>query len=49
MSDFSPLEKQIGNTPIAKLNFDIIGKRKKYYNHPQEDALIMKLDLVGLR
>jgi [ribosomal protein S18]-alanine N-acetyltransferase len=31
----------------AKLNFEIIGKRKKYYNHPTEDALIMKLDMWG--
>lgn len=29
-----------------KLGFEIIGKRKKYYNKPQEDALMMQMDLL---
>lgn len=29
-----------------KLGFQLIGKRKKYYNHPPEDALMMQMDLL---
>lgn len=46
------LEVRESNMPAiklyAKFGFEIIGKRKKYYNHPLEDALVMQLDMRKL-
>ena len=46
------LEVRKSNIPAiklyAKFDFEIIGKRKKYYNYPQEDALVMRLDMRKL-
>jgi len=42
------LEVRESNLPAQKLyarnGFKVVGKRKKYYNLPSEDALIMQLD-----
>ncbi len=44
------LEVRISNLPAIKLyekfNFERIGLRKKYYQNPEEDGIVMKLDLV---
>lgn len=45
------LEVRASNEPAyqlyRKLGFQEVGRRKNYYAHPTEDALMMKLDIVG--
>ena len=40
------LEVRVRNFPAQalylRMGFEIIGRRKNYYSHPQEDALIME-------
>ena len=45
------LEVRVSNTPAIKLyekmQFENLGIRKNFYDHPKEDAYIMCCDLVG--
>ena len=45
------LEVRVSNTPAIKLyqkmQFETLGVRKNFYDHPKEDAYIMCCDLVG--
>ena len=46
---FMTLEVRVSNAPAAtlyrKLGFEVLGVRKNYYTHPDEDALMMGLVL----
>ena len=46
---FVTLEVRVSNTPAVtlykKLGFEILGERKNYYTHPDEDAYMMGLVL----